>query len=66
MEQIWELENSVENTGVLTIKIGIDTCDSVIVNQQSAKTIQVWEVFKLDNLIVRQVNCVKLVLLERE
>jgi len=32
MEQIWELENSVGNTGVLTTKIGTDTCDSVIVN----------------------------------
>lgn len=47
---------------IVTSNAGIDTRNSIIINNQSTQTIKERKVFKLNNLIVRQINCVELVL----
>lgn len=47
---------------IVTSNVGIDTRNSIIINNQSTQTIKERKVFKLNNLIVRQINCVELVL----
>ena len=49
-------------SAVFTSNVGIDTRNSIIINNQSTQTIKERKVFKLNNLIVRQINCVELVL----
>lgn len=47
---------------MFTSNVGIDTRNSIIINNQSTQTIKERKVFKLNNLIVRQINGVELVL----
>lgn len=46
----------------LTSNVGIDTSNSVVIYKQSTQTVKMRKVFQLDNLIVRQIHSVKLVL----
>lgn len=46
----------------LTSDAGVDASNSIIVDQKSRQSLQVWEVFQLHYLIVRQVNAVILIL----
>lgn len=45
-----------------TSYVGIDTGNSVVIYKQGAQSIKIWHVFQLHNLIVRQINGIKLVL----
>lgn len=45
-----------------TSNVGIDTSNSIVIYNQSAQTIKMGHVLKLDNLIVRQINGIKLIL----
>lgn len=46
----------------LTPNVRVDSSNSVVVYKQSTQSVKVRQVFKLYNLIVRQINGVKLVL----
>lgn len=46
----------------LTSNVGIDSSNSIVVNNQSTQTIKKRHVLELHNLIVRQINSIKLIL----